>query len=467
MELPLDRPRFACAACKRLKKRCDRREPRCTYCLRSANRGISPPSETASRQFEDDTTHFPAVYFLNSDLFQRSIGQLSSPPVTLAPELQSFVRNKSNMRDHATSYFTKIHPWIPFISKRVFYEGVLSSFMPTPAEHVLLLAAVKLVTTSPTTQDARSMIYKHIKAMFTELEVIGQLTLKTLQALTLLALYELGHAVYPAAYLTIGLCARYGIALGLDETVRGIMQSSWNMIDLEEKRRTWWAIVILDRFVHLGCPEKTPVTAEPTADSVLPMDDQLWDTNTSESVHTLSSPPTPTMGRFGLTVQAGILLGKALRNLRDSCSMPQGPSRTLQDDEAEVLENTIFALAKVSSEEARARGIGICGLTKMCYRQSNAEEKDLYIASQMVHIGTLNDTLTYPGTQEEVSPFLLDAVYRSAIIYMQEYVSTGSQDLLRGINEFRSALEKINGRWKAAGIYLQLLEAHDTTNILR
>lgn len=151
------------------------------------------------------------------------------------------------MRDHATSYFTKIHPWIPFISKRVFYEGVLSSFMPTSADHVLLLAAVKLVTTSPTTQDARSMIYKHIKAMFMELEVIGQLTLKTLQALTLLALYELGHAVYPAAYLTIGLCARYGIALGLDETVRGTMQSSWNMIDLEEKRRTWWAIVILDR----------------------------------------------------------------------------------------------------------------------------------------------------------------------------------------------------------------------------
>jgi hypothetical protein len=74
------------------------------------------------------------------------------------------------------------------------------------------------------------------------------------------------------------------------------------------------------------------------------------------------------MGRFGLTVQAGILLGRALRNLRDASTMLQDSSLAFQNEEAEVLENAIFALAKVSSEEAQIRGIGICGLTKLCYR---------------------------------------------------------------------------------------------------
>jgi hypothetical protein len=187
------------------------------------------------------------VYFLDSDLFQRSISKLPTDNIALHADLKSYIGNKSSMRDHATTFFTKIHPWFPFISKRVFYEGVLSALMPTQAEHIMLLGAVKLVTTSPKTQDARSMIYKHMKATFMELEVIGQLTLRTLQALTLIALYELGHGIYPTAYMTIGQCARYGIALGLDQKIGATVQRSWNPVDLEEERRTWWAIVILDR----------------------------------------------------------------------------------------------------------------------------------------------------------------------------------------------------------------------------
>jgi hypothetical protein len=88
----------------------------------------------------------------------------------------------------------------------------------------------------------------------------------------------------------------------------------------------------------------------------------------------------------------------------------------------------------------------------------NIKEKNLYIASRLRHIGKLDDTLTYPGTREEISPFLLDSIYRSAIIYMQEYLLSGDQDLLKAANEFRFALEKINERWKAAGMSPNLLE---------
>jgi hypothetical protein len=74
------------------------------------------------------------------------------------------------------------------------------------------------------------------------------------------------------------------------------------------------------------------------------------------------------MGRFGLTVQAGILLGKSLRNLRETLTLPQSASRALQDDEAKVIEMALSALSKVSYDEAQQRRIGVCGLTKLCYR---------------------------------------------------------------------------------------------------
>ena len=75
------------------------------------------------------------------------------------------------------------------------------------------------------------------------------------------------------------------------------------------------------------------------------------------------------MGRFGLTAQAGILLGRTLRNVRDTLIIPEGIPLSLQQEEANTLKQAISALAEVSSEEARLRGIEICGLTKICYRQ--------------------------------------------------------------------------------------------------
>lgn len=68
-----------------------------------------------------------------------------------------------------------------------------------------------------------------------------------LQSMILLAVYELGHGIYPAAYLNIGSCARYAVALGLDRDmlVWDHSDSGWGA--MEEKHRAWWAIVILER----------------------------------------------------------------------------------------------------------------------------------------------------------------------------------------------------------------------------
>jgi hypothetical protein len=211
------------------------------------NRNTSPISGIISDQSDDSVSHFPAVYFLDSELFRRSIGQLPSPRFAISFEIQSFIRSKSSMHEHAASFFTNIHPWIPFIRKRVFYERVLSSLMPDQIEHVLLLATIKLVTTSHKTQDPRSAIYRHIKDTLAELGVVGRFSLRILHAFILIALYELGHAIYPAAYFTIGQCARYGIALGIHRTIETTAERSCNPMDSEEERRTWWAIIILDR----------------------------------------------------------------------------------------------------------------------------------------------------------------------------------------------------------------------------
>lgn len=67
----------------------------------------------------------------------------------------------------------------------------------------------------------------------------------------LIVLYELGQGIWPAAYLSIGACAGYAHVLGIggSENVGAQMKKVLTFVELEERRRVWWAIVILDRFV--------------------------------------------------------------------------------------------------------------------------------------------------------------------------------------------------------------------------
>ncbi len=92
------------------------------------------------------------------------------------------------------------------------------------------------------------MLYRAVKQFYFDIEFSGRLSLQTLQAAVLIAIYEIGHGIYPAAIISVSNCARIGTLLGIDKSLNVWGPSSgipW--IELEERRRVWWAIIILDR----------------------------------------------------------------------------------------------------------------------------------------------------------------------------------------------------------------------------
>ncbi|KAM0421425.1 hypothetical protein ACHAPT_010779 [Fusarium lateritium] len=194
-------------------------------------------------------TSFPAVFFLDSALFKRSVNKLPDQGFALNSDLLSFVGNIAEDKAFVSSYFTYIHPWIPFISKKLFMERVLNPLSPPKPEKTLLIAAVKLLATPPDGPDAQTAAYLSVKTALLRAERVGVLNFKVFQATILVAIYELGHAIYPAAFLTIGSCSRYGSALGINKAVetQDAFEENQSFIEAEEKRRSWWAVVILDR----------------------------------------------------------------------------------------------------------------------------------------------------------------------------------------------------------------------------
>jgi hypothetical protein len=149
----------------------------------------------------------------------------------------------------AERFFQHIHQWMPFVSKKRFYDLYLQPSFHSRPDVALLLAALKLITTFPPADLCypRTALYHTVKHFY--LEVEGSLSLLVLQAGLLVALYELGHGIYPAAFLSIGTCARYAHALGINVSRTVPPSRVLTLVEVEERRRVWWAIVILDRYV--------------------------------------------------------------------------------------------------------------------------------------------------------------------------------------------------------------------------
>ncbi|RAL61502.1 hypothetical protein DID88_009431 [Monilinia fructigena] len=100
-----------------------------------------------------------------------------------------------------------------------------------------------------------------------------------LQANILITLFEYGQAIYPAAWMSAGWCSRYAILLGINgfDTSSQLIGSVDTWTEQEERYRTWWGVLILDRMVSIGSKSHLLTTQEPKEEDPLPVEDAAWD----------------------------------------------------------------------------------------------------------------------------------------------------------------------------------------------
>ncbi|UKZ45883.1 hypothetical protein TrVGV298_000076 [Trichoderma virens] len=320
---------------------------------------------------------------------------------------------------------------------------------------------MKLLATPITEEGPRCNAYYAIKNSLLEAENSCVLELRVLQAIILIALYELGHAIYPAAYLTVGYCVRYGSALGIHKAVEQYSEEAFSITESEERRRSWWAVLVLDRFISLGSADRVSLTTDPNSNSLLPIDDAIWEENREidAPVRRLFEPPTTSMGRFSLTAQAAVLLGRVFRSIHEFPVL-----EGFWQNDVKILDNTLVALTNVSLEEGRFRGIGVCSPSTICYSFISQDFK-LEIAAGMLRLAH-TITATNSCAAEEITPFCLEAIYRGAVFYAQEYSRTDDHSAAASCEAIKNALTVISKRWKAAAFYVQLIDARMITGIL-
>lgn len=112
---------------------------------------------------------------------------------------------------------------------------------------LLLLASLKLLVKQLPDDDAMTSDYLLIRAAVFRAQLSSSLRIDIAQSTFLILLYEFGHGLYPAAYLTLGAYCQYLAALQITSPNLDQVGGTQPWFLAEQKRRLWWAAVVMDR----------------------------------------------------------------------------------------------------------------------------------------------------------------------------------------------------------------------------
>jgi hypothetical protein len=168
-------------------------------------------------------------------------------------EILDILQSSPSIHSLCETYLRSVHSWLPMLSQKRLFQKVNNFSADADMGLALLLLCMRLVSEIPTEQErpATSPIYCIAKDFYSRVENSRLISLQLLQSAILIAIYEIGHGIYPAGYLSVGHAARLGIMIGFHDREKApqLFKEAETWSQCEEERRTWWAVIILDRYV--------------------------------------------------------------------------------------------------------------------------------------------------------------------------------------------------------------------------
>jgi hypothetical protein len=179
--------------------------------------------------------------------------------IFVGQEAARILGSSARFRKEAEKYFRTVHQWIQFIPKQQFLSRIHEIWDHPSPDFAVLAICMHLVIQPPGADDIRSPMYAFARSLLSTMETTDPLSLEIVQARLLICIYELGHMILPAAFLSISSAARSGVLLKLDRMNSTPPADQRQRSTREEKKRVWWAVFILDWYVYRACPIMKPV----------------------------------------------------------------------------------------------------------------------------------------------------------------------------------------------------------------
>ncbi|KAK0712075.1 hypothetical protein B0H67DRAFT_518827 [Lasiosphaeris hirsuta] len=443
---------------------------------------------------------FPSEYFLDPDFFtplSADALSLGTPPILSSCLLFLGM----DLMPICHTYIATVSRSLSILSPKRLLQDI-SAIRPSHPDpgFILVLCGIRLL--SDTAYAGACAEYKLAKALSSSAENEGIVSLRLIQGLVLLAVYELGHGLCPASYMTIGRAARMAMLMGLHDR-QGAPQlfkpaDTWTA--REEERRAWWAIFTLDRFCNINTESLPLAVPEPSKTFLLPINDLGWsqgDMGTAVPepaalVSSLTVSDSSAIGRFATTCQAAHLVSHVLQHRASARAAardvtPPPADDTLRIDEALQLHRTLVALdSRIALGDAPGHDANMEALALVCvarmalYNLYGCNEPDVRSAPGRLRAEAEMQRVSVQGVVEvgsgraaglargspaggrAVSPFVLACLYLAAT-ECAWFVREGcGPDMRASLVAVVQALRVLRGSWGAAGTFLELLARDET-----
>ncbi|KAL0935125.1 fungal specific transcription factor domain-containing protein [Colletotrichum truncatum] len=465
--------------------------------------GLASPPASASSGLEplweqQSAVQFPPDVFLDIVTYECLNQPVPKPSIDIPADVLEHLSDETAVQTSIGAYFATIHPWLPIISKKRMQMGViLSQGGPDPA---MLSLAMVLMTTHPTQglSCAQMPKYRSAKRFVSLLEHSGATSLMVLQSMVLIAYFEYAHGIYPAAWITIGSCVRYADFLGLPGFHEGniLLSSPTTWTELEERKRTWWAILILDRFICIG-NKKRYLSPEPLEHESFPADDKAWDEGrVGRALHQRVSSPCPSTSSsspFSSLCRSALLTGQVLRHVRDIAAGRKQSSNAPSED-PQVPDVTSLSASLASELGSLPKDLIFLGprgvlmsnaiLLHDFYccpanpdgriwnldeteQQARSVEDMRNLSREIAQLASEILLLTFSMEKEEngkgsdigvISPLVLDALYGAANTLAWLAREEGSAECEEAVENIKRCLSRLGARWRLAVEYGRMLE---------
>ncbi|KAH6663510.1 hypothetical protein B0J14DRAFT_257906 [Halenospora varia] len=488
----------SCVSCKQGKRKCNRARPICSTCERVGRKctyeedSLTFPSSSGIRsltfdvpseatkllpaRLSDASYIFPARGHIDPFLHDSLRGP--TVDVMISEEASRILGSVHDVHLLATSFFETVWKRLPIICQFGFFKRLPGLYIKPNADLLMLCTAFHLVMQRPS-ESSRSMqssLYVTVKSCMSLLESAGILTLESIQARVFICLYEMGHGIHPAASISIGACARSARAMGLHEkSFQYPQQTLQKRARAESEKRTWWAIIILDRYINLCDQDALFATEDPKPSDHLPIDDKKWAQNIlpDENPMTLATPNDFRVGPFARECQIIHLAGRVLRHVVHPTS-----DLAFQREEALQLERTFVAFLPLLMEEQElefglfcpALAISRSALFTLYDSALGADpppsDENRRTIIQSIEASSLRTAHFTHGLYgdanimpvEDMSPFQAYSQYQAGVVFLRLWKETGEAVYKDMLNNYKTLMKAFARRWIAARKYLDLLE---------
>ncbi|KAL4967589.1 fungal specific transcription factor domain-containing protein [Aspergillus stella-maris] len=362
----------------------------------------------------------------------------------IAQQVLNIIGGGDNIAQSAATYFSTIPQWFPIINRDGYYAAL--SGPDEPPEFSLLTLCMYLIAVPCRDGVSAGMddLYVLVNNFIAALTAARVNSLDLLRCRLLLSLYEVGHGMYSAAYMSMGTSIRAAEVLGVDrDYVEGAKST-----EASDARCVWLGLVVLDRYISLELG-RVPSIAVEDSSAIEEVPSQLNSLyHASGLLSTVLSHVHGSLPYLQRSAEAIPIL-EELASFRNShhASTPD----TALCPAMSIYSSTIMTMLEFGSFYGHPKGMDC---SPLAIALLEAEVRQYLVCLDNVLQDTSLAAADFPV-------FAIHSIGKSAIIIIRHFKASEVIDVPASMERLKSLLRRIAGRCHAAAVYFDRIQEEE------